>query len=204
MSHEKRSVFAKARFIKSCYGVQDFPPDDGSEILFLGRSNAGKSTLINALCHQKSLARVSKTPGRTQCLNVFEFSDKAFLVDAPGYGFAKVRQAMLADWQATVKRYCKKRKSLSQVVLIMDMRHPLQSNDREWIDELLVCGVADRLVLVLSKLDKLTKKEQQKNLHVVLNYLQAITCPQISVFPLSAKSGVGMEALTQSLLASIF
>ena len=189
--------FQNARFVKSCYRLADLPVDEGSEVVFMGRSNAGKSTLLNKLCQQNALARVSKTPGRTQCLNIFAISEVARFVDAPGYGFAKVPQAMMKDWQQTIANYCHSRKSLKRIVLIMDARHPLLEQDKLWIDLLITCGVP--VVIVLAKVDKLSKNHQKKQKVYVQGYFKALEVA-VDVVLISAKSGIGMEVLKSRLM----
>ena len=189
--------FQNARFVKSCYRLADLPADEGVEVVFMGRSNAGKSTLLNKLCQQNALARVSKTPGRTQCLNIFAFADNMRFVDAPGYGYAKVPQAMMKDWQQTIANYCHHRKSLMRIVLIMDARHPLLAQDKLWIDLLITCGVP--VFIVLAKADKLSKNEQKKQQSYVQGYFKALEVV-VDVVLISAKNGIGMDALKNCLM----
>ncbi|MDD2762088.1 MAG: ribosome biogenesis GTP-binding protein YihA/YsxC, partial [Methylomonas sp.] len=108
-------------------------PDQGMEIAFAGRSNAGKSSAINTLVQQNALARVSKTPGRTQLLNFFEIDEQRKLVDLPGYGYAKVPEAVKRDWQKMMENYLKNRQALCGIVLVMDIRHPLTEFDWQMV-----------------------------------------------------------------------
>ena len=144
------------------------PDDVGSELIFLGRSNVGKSSLINRLCEKKVLARTSKTPGRTQCLNIFSIGESSRLIDAPGYGFAKVPEAVKRQWQVLITGYFRSRESLQGVVIVMDIRHPLQPKDREWLD--LVGGVRVPVVVVLNKMDCLGRMQQKKSYSLVERY----------------------------------
>lgn len=146
---------SKATFTISAPDIRRLPEDTGIEVAFAGRSNAGKSSALNTLTNQKSLARTSKTPGRTQLINVFEVSDTQRLVDLPGYGFAKVPLEMKKKWQKALGEYLEKRESLKGLVVLMDIRHPLKDLDRnliEWAAE------SDLPVLaLLTKSDKLSQ-----------------------------------------------
>ncbi|MDT8878986.1 ribosome biogenesis GTP-binding protein YihA/YsxC [Halomonas saccharevitans] len=150
-----RLNYQAACFITSAPTLAKCPPDSGAEVAFAGRSNAGKSSAINALTRQKALARTSKTPGRTQLINFFglgEDSDRR-LVDLPGYGYAKVPEQVKLEWQRHLSDYLRRRGSLRGLVLVMDVRHPLSEFDQTllgWADE------ADMPVhILLTKADKL-------------------------------------------------
>jgi len=146
--------YNSARFSQSASKLSNCPPDDGFEIAFAGRSNAGKSSAINSITNNKKLARTSKTPGRTQLINFFGLSTpKARLVDLPGYGYAKVSLDLKADWGRHLDDYLRNRNSLSGLVLIMDIRKPLTDFDNmllNWSDE---CKLPT--VILLTKSDKL-------------------------------------------------
>ncbi len=133
-----KNIFTNTKFLTSAYKVSQLPPDQGLEIAIAGRSNAGKSTTLNTLVGNKKLAKVSKTPGRTQLLNCFELSDDRRLVDLPGYGYAKVPKKVKAHWQHEINLYLQQRKSLIGVVIVMDIRHPLKEFDQQflhWADQ---------------------------------------------------------------------
>lgn len=127
-------LYRQARFLVSAAKLHQAPPDTGYEIAFAGRSNAGKSSAINVLCEQKSLARTSKTPGRTQLLNFFALDDQRRLVDLPGYGYAKVSVNVKRDWQGSLAQYLEERQCLRGLILMMDIRHPLKPYDRQMLD----------------------------------------------------------------------
>lgn len=127
-------VYHQAKFINSAPRLQDAPPDQGMEIAFAGRSNAGKSSAINTLVQQNALARVSKTPGRTQLLNFFEIDAQRKLVDLPGYGYAKVPVSVKNEWQKMMENYLKNRQALCGIVLVMDIRHPLTEFDWQMVE----------------------------------------------------------------------
>lgn len=150
-----RLNYHATRFMTSAPTLAMCPPDDGREVAFAGRSNAGKSSAINALTQQKALARTSKTPGRTQLINFFSVGDdtQSRLVDLPGYGFAKVPEKVKLEWQRHLADYLQRRASLQGLVLLMDVRHPLTEFDEMmlgWADE------QDMSVhILLTKADKL-------------------------------------------------
>ena len=151
------TVFSHAAFLRATARAADFPPPGPPEIAFAGRSNVGKSSAINALTGRRSLARTSKTPGRTQTINFYSLGEEARLVDLPGYGYAKVPQSMRAAWRELVTAYLRSA-NLAGVVVIMDARHPMTPLDRQLIDWL---GDAPQLWL-FSKADKLSRNEQAK------------------------------------------
>lgn len=130
----KRLDYRAARFLKSAPTLLECPPDSGTEVAFAGRSNAGKSSAINTLTDNGKLARTSKTPGRTQLLNFFILDDEHRLVDLPGYGFAKVPIAVKEEWQRHLEEYLSARVSLRGLVLLMDIRHPMQPFDTLMLD----------------------------------------------------------------------
>jgi GTP-binding protein len=145
--------YQRARFLTAAGRVDQAPADEGREVAFAGRSNAGKSSAINALCHQKALARTSKTPGRTQQLIFFELDETRRLVDLPGYGYAKVSEAIKLQWQHQMAAYLEQRQSLVGLSIVMDIRHPLAEFDRH----MLAWGMRADLpiLLLLTKADKL-------------------------------------------------
>lgn len=129
-----KNLFANCQFLTSAYKTSQLPPDTGLEIAIAGRSNAGKSTTLNTLTGNKKLAKVSKTPGRTQLLNCFDLGENRRLVDLPGYGFAKVPKKVKGHWQREINSYLQNRKSLIGVIVVMDIRHPLKEFDRQFLD----------------------------------------------------------------------
>jgi len=183
-------AFLHARFLTSAAKPQEFPPEAGPELAFAGRSNVGKSSAINALAGRKRLAFFSKTPGRTQTINFFDLGDRARLADLPGYGYASAPKSLRASWDALIGGYLTGRRSLCAVVVLMDARHPLTSNDRQFLEWLRPVQ-ASRLVL-LSKADKLTRAEQGKTLATTRAALDtAAMTSEVMLF--SSKSGEGVE-----------
>ena len=153
--HPVLALLQKAQFMTSAPRLSACPPGIGHEVAFVGRSNAGKSSAINALTRQRQLARASKTPGRTQLLNFFGLDEERRLVDLPGYGYAAVPEAMKIAWQKELQNYLLKRDSLRGLMLLMDIRHPMQNYDVE----MLKWAQAGKLPvhILLTKCDKLNR-----------------------------------------------
>jgi len=145
--------YRKAEFLISASKFPQCPPDVGWEVAFAGRSNAGKSSAINSLTANKKLARTSKTPGRTQLINFFSLTEQQRLVDLPGYGFAKVPQAVKKEWTRQLETYLRERQSLRGLVLLMDVRHPLQTFDQQMLGWALAAHMP--VHILLTKADKL-------------------------------------------------
>ena len=176
------SAFSQAQFLASSASPADLPEPGPPEIAFAGRSNVGKSSAINTIAGRKRLAFTSKTPGRTQTINFFDLGDTARLVDLPGYGYAKVPQALRAQWQTLVGGYISSRETLAGVVLVMDARHPLTD-----LDVQLIHFLGDvRLLVLLSKADKLSRREQDKTLASVKSSLVA----EVRLFSSLTRQGV--------------
>lgn len=188
--------FRKAYFLLSAADVKQLPPDQGVEVAMVGRSNAGKSSVLNRITHNKQLARVSKTPGRTQLVNIFVIDDKRRLVDLPGYGFAKVPLAAKLKWQKTVDEYVSQRESLKGVVLVMDIRHPLKELDVQLLEYCDQRGMA--IHILLNKADKLSKSAALATLHQVKKAVGNYT-NSVSMQIFSALKGTGVKEL-ESLL----
>ncbi|NHR04601.1 YihA family ribosome biogenesis GTP-binding protein [Chromobacterium haemolyticum] len=181
------STFQNARFYTTVNHMKDLPPTR-AEVAFVGRSNAGKSSAINTLANHGRLARVSKTPGRTQHINFFELGNECFLVDLPGYGYAEVPEAVRAHWVELLGRYLQSRQSLIGLLLIMDARHPLKELDRKMLE---FFRVSRRPVhILLSKADKLSRQEQSKVLALVKSELKDYPDVSVQMFSSLKKSGV--------------
>lgn len=158
--------YQRARFLTAAARLDQAPPDSGREVAFAGRSNAGKSSAINALCHQRQLARTSKTPGRTQQLVFFALDDERRLVDLPGYGYARVSEAVKREWQGVMADYLEGRQSLAGLVVLMDVRHPLTEFDLQLLDwNRRRAGVP--MLLLLTKADKLKRGAALAQLRLV-------------------------------------
>jgi GTP-binding protein len=185
-----------AEFIKSSVSPEQFPPDRLPEIAFVGRSNVGKSSLINSLLHRKKLAKVSKTPGKTRAVNFFTVrtSDPHLsllsLVDLPGYGYAKVSKAMRAQWGPMIEQYLEQRESLGAVILLIEARvwMPQDVLTVQWVQSL-GCG----LILVLTKADKLRQSERAPSLAAVRTAFGL--SPEVPVLLYSAETHEGRDSL---------
>ncbi len=180
--------FHKASFLQSAPGLPQCPPDYGAEVAFAGRSNAGKSSVINALTANRKLARTSKTPGRTQLLNFFALGDEYRLVDLPGYGFAKVAKSQRAEWQRQLDRYLRARRSLAGIILVSDIRHPLQNFDTAMLDWCQQAGLP--VHVLLSKADKLSHGAAKACLIKVQKALSANEQASVQLFSAHKKSGL--------------
>src|SRR6185312_2941014 len=189
-------ALAQAAYVLSAHDPREMPPPGIPELAFAGRSNAGKSSAINALAGRRRLAFVSKTPGRTQLINFFSLGERAYLVDLPGYGYAGVPDAVRAHWQMLVGGYIAERPSLAAVVVVMDIRHPLTPLDRTLIEWL---RTARRAVhVLLTKADKLSAQAARKTLDQVRRELAAL-CPGATVQLFSSLKRQGIEEAGQAL-----
>ena len=166
MSHPYR----QAQYTISATQLSELPVDEGTEVAFAGRSNAGKSSAINTITDQKSLARISKTPGRTQMINFFSIDDSHSLVDLPGYGYAKVPEKIKIRWQQTLGKYLETRQALRGLVLMMDIRHPLKEFDLQMIKWANNAKLS--VHILLTKSDKLKRGAANSSLLLVMNELQ--------------------------------
>ncbi|MFZ1640243.1 MAG: ribosome biogenesis GTP-binding protein YihA/YsxC [Candidatus Contendobacter sp.] len=177
-------------FLISVNALAQLPPDTGREVAFAGRSNAGKSSALNVLTGQRQLARVSKTPGRTQLLNFFLVEPERYLVDLPGYGYAQVPDAIRRHWRALLERYLRERATLRGLMLLMDIRHPLTVLDRQMLN-----GCAYRQLpahVLLTKADKLGRGAARTALQQVQRALKT-DYPQTSAQLFSAPTGLGID-----------
>ncbi|MEA3640162.1 MAG: ribosome biogenesis GTP-binding protein YihA/YsxC [Lamprobacter sp.] len=191
-------LFQRATFLNSAPDLAATPDDSGYEVAFAGRSNAGKSSAINAICHQRGLARTSKTPGRTQQLIFFRLDDERRLVDLPGYGFAKVSLSIKRRWQQLMERYLERRSSLKGLVVVMDIRHPLTDIDQQMIDWGIAAGLP--LLLLLTKADKLKRSGVSRSLNAVRKALAEAPVP-VDVMAFSAVSRLGLNPVQAQVMA---
>jgi GTP-binding protein len=181
---------SKATFTLSAPDIRRLPADSGIEVAFAGRSNAGKSSALNTLTNQRGLARTSKTPGRTQLINIFEIAENKRLVDLPGYGFAKVPMEMKKKWQKALGEYLEKRECLKGLVILMDIRHPLKDLDMDLI-QWAVDGELPVLAL-LTKSDKLSQGKVSGQVLAVRKELAALNA-DIKVQAFSSLKRTGSE-----------
>jgi len=182
-------IYIQAKFINSSPHLKDTPPDQGLEVAFAGRSNAGKSSAINTLTRQNSLARISKTPGRTQMLNFFEINEQQRFVDLPGYGYAKVPLEVKKKWHELMETYLTQRKSLCAIILVMDVRHPLTEFDWKMVEWCEHTGLP--LHVLLTKADKLAYGASKNTLLQVQRELSHVSFPvTIQLFSALKKTGI--------------
>jgi GTP-binding protein len=195
-----RKLFAgPCDFVWGAVSAQNLPPERLNEIAFIGRSNAGKSSLVNALTGRRSLARVSQTPGATRQINFFTLADRLTLVDLPGYGFAKRSKSEAEQWQEMIFSYLRRRARLRRVVLLIDARRGVMQSDLE------VMGLLDQsavsYVLVLTKIDELKPSERKAALEKLASEAGRHTAALAEVLLTSALTGEGIAALRTHLAA---
>lgn len=188
--------YQQTSFLTSAPDITALPPDTGIEVAFAGRSNAGKSSALNTLTRQNSLARTSKTPGRTQLINTFRLADEKRLIDLPGYGFAKVPLAVKEKWQKSLGEYLMKRQSLKGLVVLMDIRHPLKDLDQQLIHWAVESQLS--VLLLLTKADKLSPGPRKKTLLEVREASLAFM-GDVTVHTFSSLSKQGLTELEQVL-----
>lgn len=189
------SLFQNATFYISAHKLSDLPPPNGVEIAFAGRSNAGKSSALNTLANHNRLAYVSKQPGRTQLINFFslnpEKGDDKFLVDLPGYGYAKVPESVRKHWQGVLSSYLTERTSLVGLVLVMDSRHPLTPLDHQMLDWF--CHSGKPVHVLLTKSDKLSRNDAKQTLLKVRKELTQTWGDNVTVQLFSSSKKLGVD-----------
>ncbi|ADO76777.1 ribosome biogenesis GTP-binding protein YihA/YsxC [Halanaerobium praevalens] len=185
----------KAEFYKSVYKYEDCPRLQQPEVAFSGRSNVGKSSLINRMTKQKKLARTSNTPGRTQCLNYFNVDDKFYLVDLPGYGFANVPQKVKDDWAELIDTYLNYRENLVGVVQIIDSRHKPTKDDKLMVNWLQASGL--NFLIVATKVDKISNNKRAKQKKLIYQELNLTKDDNFTFF--SSQNGEGSKEVYKYL-----
>jgi GTP-binding protein len=188
--------YQQTSFLTSAPDISALPADTGIEVAFAGRSNAGKSSALNTLTRQNSLARTSKTPGRTQLINTFTLAEEKRLIDLPGYGFAKVPLAVKEKWQKSLGEYLMKRQSLKGLVVLMDIRHPLKDLDQQLIHWAVQSNLS--VLLLLTKADKLSPGPRKKTLLEVREASLAFM-GDVTVHMFSSLSKQGLPELEEVL-----
>jgi GTP-binding protein len=188
--------YENAAFMLSVANLSQLPPDQGIEVAIVGRSNAGKSSVLNQLTQNKNLARVSKTPGRTQHINLFSLDKNRRLADLPGYGYAKVPTAVKEQWQSLLDDYLRSRDSLQGLILVMDIRHPFKEFDKQLLIWSSQCQLP--VHILLNKVDKLTLQELQKTIRLV-NDMVPIYPTLVTYQTFSAIKGTGIKELRAKL-----
>ncbi len=188
--------YQNTHFITSAPDIRHLPEDEGIEIAFAGRSNAGKSSSLNRLTNQKSLAKTSKTPGRTQLINLFKVTEGCHIVDLPGYGFAQVPLEMKKKWQKSLGEYLQKRQCLKGLVVLMDIRHPMKDLDQQLIIWAVECGIP--VQVLLTKADKLKSGARKAQILKVRNDAKSFG-GDVSVDGFSSQNGIGVDVLRNKL-----
>ena len=196
-----RLMFAgQVDFVKGVVAMSGLPPADRLEVCFAGRSNVGKSSLINALCGRKNLARASNTPGRTQEINYFNLADDRFLVDLPGYGYAEAPLPVVAKWQALLKSYLAGRQTLRRAFVLIDTRHGVKAVDEEIMDLLDRCALTFQAVM--TKADKVSKVDRDANIEQVKAALAKHPAAYPELVVTSSEKGDGIETL-RAIIATL-
>ena len=185
-----------AEFCKSAFEMQHWPTDGRPEIAFLGRSNVGKSSLLNSLLQRKGLARTSNTPGRTQSINFFLINESFYFVDLPGYGFAKVSKSMRSDWGKMAEEYLSQREQLALSIQLVDSRHKPSQLDLQ-LHEWLEFNQKDYLI-VATKTDKLSSNELTKQIRLIETDM-----PESKIISYSAQSGKGRDSVWSAIAAAL-
>ena len=188
----------RATFTLSAPDIRRLPDDSGIEVAFAGRSNAGKSSALNTLTNQRSLARTSKTPGRTQLINVFEIAENKRLIDLPGYGFAKVPLEMKIKWQKALGEYLEKRQCLKGIVILMDIRHPFKDLDQDLIQWAVDSELS--ILVLLTKCDKLSQGQRSTEVLKAKKRLKEYNA-DITVQAFSSLKRTGSEQATEVIQA---
>ena len=191
-----KNLFKNTEFVFGVTEYKNLPKDEGIEILLAGRSNAGKSSALNALTENLKLARISKTPGRTTEINFFKVDENINLLDLPGYGYAKSSKAKRKDWGPLLSEYFQNRNALALVIIFMDIRHPLKEKDKEMIN--LCKNFEVPFLPVLTKSDKLTRNKVNKTISLVNNEILGV-----SAIAVSSKDMSGFDKLHKQILEFI-
>lgn len=206
MNVDERIIFTKSDYVTSAVRKAQYPEEILPEVAFIGRSNVGKSSLINSLCNRKSLAKTSQTPGKTQTINFFravmKVGDENFfpihLVDLPGYGYAKTSKVNRRIWAKFIEEYLLTSKNLKFVCQLVDMRHEPMDSDKKFFAWLVEKNLP--VLVVATKADKLSKTEQKKNL---AQMQKSFGIEELSILPYSSKTNAGRDDLLKVILDSI-
>lgn len=191
LSEAKAQFSGPCTFMLSVAHLEQLPEPDLDEIAFAGRSNVGKSSLINALFKQKKLAKTSSTPGRTQQLNFFNFADKMYIVDLPGYGYAKAPENLVRQWQVLLKTYLRGRPNLRRVFLLIDARHGIKKEDAEIMKMLDTAAVAYQVIL--TKIDKISVMELNKIMSQTAEIIKKHAAALPDIIATSSEKSIGLE-----------
>lgn len=188
-------IFRKAEYIISAVSPEQYPEGDRPELAVSGRSNVGKSSLINKFASRKNLAKVARTPGKTQLINFFNMNDEWYLVDLPGYGYAKVSQQTRTNWGKMMQTYFRKRESLRGVIQLVDIRHKPTEEDQMMVNMLWENGIP--ALVVATKADKIARGQRPKYLKIIADALEMQDWK--SIIPFSAEDGTGLKELHEAV-----
>lgn len=188
-------IVKKAEFIITAVEPVQYPQNGWPEIALAGRSNVGKSSLINSLVNRKSLARVGNTPGKTRVINFYNINDALMLVDLPGYGFAKVSKEEKKSWGKLAETYLNTRKSISVIILLVDIRHEPSEDDRMMLDYIVASG--RDVVVVATKADKIGRSEYKKQMDLIRTCLELDE--KTPVIPFSSMKRIGIEEVWETI-----
>ncbi|MCI9007262.1 MAG: YihA family ribosome biogenesis GTP-binding protein [Lachnospiraceae bacterium] len=182
--------------LETVCGITSSLPDNAKpEVAFSGKSNVGKSSLINGLLNRKSLARTSSQPGKTQTINFYNVNHELYLVDLPGYGYAKVNQETKAKWGRMIENYLHSSRQLKAVFLLIDIRHAPSANDKDMYDWIVHQGYSP--IIIATKLDKIKRSQIQKQLKILREGLQLV--PETKILPFSAETKQGREEIWETI-----
>ncbi len=187
-------IIKSAEFMASATQPDNYPPPELPEIAFAGRSNVGKSSLINKILNRKKLVKTSSTPGRTQLLNFFNINNSVVFVDLPGFGYAKVSKSLRKSWAKMIETFILRRKTLRGVVMILDIRRTPGPEERDSLEWFAVNRIP--LLLVATKADKFSKQKREKQRRVIA---KALAVPSDAIIVFSAKSGLGTDDVWESI-----
>ncbi len=187
------------KFVGSFNKLSQIPGDAFAEVAFVGRSNVGKSSLINAITGVKGLAKTSSTPGRTQSLNFFNWADRMYVVDLPGYGYAKAPRDLVKSWQGMMKDYLRGRASLRRVFLLIDSRHGIKDNDVEMMKMLDECAM--NYQIVLTKADKIKESALKKVYEAGMEYQKDHPAMYPEILKTSSEKGIGLKEIRLEILS---
>ena len=197
LEHARQLFMQECKFLRPVRAFEDLPPTKLPEVAFGGRSNVGKSSLLNALTNRKTLARVSNTPGRTREINLFDLGHRLTLADLPGYGYARVSKAMSADWRRLIEAYLRGRPQLRRVCLLIDARHGANENDRTMME--ILNEAAASFLVVLTKTDKLKTTEIAEAVNAARALAGKHAAAHPDIFATSAETKLGMPELRAHL-----
>lgn len=185
-------MIIKSAELETVCGVTSvLPKNEKPEVAFAGKSNVGKSSLINALMNRKSLARTSAQPGKTQTINFYNINNELYYVDLPGYGYAKVSESVREKWGNMIEKYLRMSKQLKAVFLLLDIRHEPSANDKAMYDWIVYQGYQP--IIIATKLDKINRSQKDKQIKLIREGLQVV--PGTKIFPFSAESKQGREEI---------